>query len=110
MPGQVCALTIMSIFYDAQEKPGPRVYRVTSYGADPSGKSDSTEAILKAISDACNGTSQGTLIQGISNLGGAQIFLEGGNYLISKPLRLPAAGVGNFMVGPLPLELFQFCT
>jgi hypothetical protein len=34
----------------------------------------------------------------IIDLGGAQINLEGGNYLISKPLQFPAAGVGNLMV------------
>ncbi|XP_031263215.1 polygalacturonase QRT3 [Pistacia vera] len=81
-----------------QGKSGPKVYYVTSYGADPSGKSDSTDAILKAISDAYNGPRLGNLIEGITNLGGAQIHLEGGNYLISKPLQLPAAGAGNLMI------------
>lgn len=77
---------------------GPRVYGVISYGADPTGKSDSTEAILKALSDAFNGPREGSLIEGIANLGGAEIHLEGGNYLISKPLRLPDAGVGNLVI------------
>ncbi|KAK9226898.1 hypothetical protein WN943_011946 [Citrus x changshan-huyou] len=77
---------------------GPRVYGVISYGADPTGKSDSTEAILKALSDAFNGPREGSLMEGISNLGGAEIHLEGGNYLISKPLRLPDAGVGNLVI------------
>ncbi|KAJ0018857.1 hypothetical protein Pint_12080 [Pistacia integerrima] len=81
-----------------QGKSGSKVYYVTSYGADPSGKSDSTDAILKAISDAYNGPRLGNLIEGITNLGGAQIHLEGGNYLISKPLQLPAAGAGNLMI------------
>ncbi|XVF46062.1 hypothetical protein PTKIN_Ptkin02bG0257900 [Pterospermum kingtungense] len=76
----------------------PHVYRVTEYGADPTGKSDSTEALNKAIADAFQGPSEGSLIEGINNLGGAQINLEGGNYLISKPLRLPATGVGNLMI------------
>lgn len=75
-----------------------RVYHVTSYGADPTGKMDSTEAILKAISDAVQRPSEGSLIEGIQNLGGVQLSLEGGNYLISRPLRLPATGLGNFMV------------
>ncbi|KAL5773676.1 hypothetical protein ACOSQ2_013600 [Xanthoceras sorbifolium] len=77
---------------------GPCVYRVTSYGADPTGKSDSTEALLRALSDAFNGPSKGSLMDGISNLGGAEIYLEGGNYMISKPLRLPAAGAGNLLI------------
>jgi len=76
----------------------PRVYHVTSYGADPTGSSDSTEALLAAIEDAAKGPSEGYLMQGIKNLGGSRINLEGGNYLISQPLRLPVAGVGNLMV------------
>ncbi|XVF46030.1 hypothetical protein PTKIN_Ptkin02bG0255400 [Pterospermum kingtungense] len=74
------------------------VDRVTENGADPTGKSDSTEALNKAIADAFQGPSEGSLIEGINNLGGAEINLEGGNYLISKPLRLLAAGVGNLMI------------
>lgn len=78
----------------------PRVYLVTSYGADPTGNSDSTEALLAAIADAAKGPSEGYLMEGINNLGGAQINLEGGNYMISRSLRLPVAGVGNLMVCP----------
>ncbi|GAB4840931.1 hypothetical protein Ancab_021691 [Ancistrocladus abbreviatus] len=76
----------------------PRVYHVTSYGADPTGKTDSTEALLKAFSDACNGPPDGFLMSGINNLGGAQINLEGGSYLVSRPLRFPTTGVGNIMI------------
>jgi hypothetical protein len=86
----------------------PRVYQVTSYGADPTGKVDSTEALLKAIADAFNGPSEGFLMKGITNLGGAHINLQGGNYLISKPLRLPAAGAGNLMVRPPPTKISEF--
>ncbi|KAL3523135.1 hypothetical protein ACH5RR_015969 [Cinchona calisaya] len=75
----------------------PNIYNVTSYGADPSGKTDSTDAILKALSDAVEGPSNGFLMNGIMNLGGAQINLEGGNYLISRPLQL-LAGRGNLMI------------
>ncbi|CAN4081795.1 unnamed protein product [Withania somnifera] len=78
--------------------PGPRVYHVTSYGADPTGKLDSTQAILQAISDALQGPTNGFLMQGISNLGGAQINLEGGNYLISQPLQFPIVGQGNLVI------------
>lgn len=76
----------------------PRVYLVTTYGADPTGNSDSTEALLAAIADAAKGPSEGYLMQGISDLGGAQVNLEGGNYLISQPLQLPVVRVGNLMV------------
>lgn len=85
--------------------PSPRVYHVTSYGADPTGKIDSTEAILQAISDALEGPSDGFLMQGIANLGGAQINLEGGNYLIRQPLQFPVVGRGNLMVRTLPNSL-----
>ncbi|CAB4307210.1 unnamed protein product [Prunus armeniaca] len=75
-----------------------RVYHVTSYGADPTGERDSTDALAEAIADACRGPTEGFLIDGIANLGGAQISLEGGYYRISRPLKLPAAGVGNLMI------------
>ncbi|KAI9126163.1 hypothetical protein K1719_002584 [Acacia pycnantha] len=78
---------------------GSRVYLATSYGADPTGKVDSTDALLAAIADAAAiGNSEGFLINGVANLGGSQLNLQGGNYLISRPLRLPKAGVGNFMI------------
>lgn len=83
-----------------QGRSSPRVYHVTTYGADPTGNRDSTEAVAQAFADAFRGPSEGFLMEGISNLGGAQINLEGGQYLISKPLRFPAAGVGNIMVCP----------
>lgn len=76
----------------------PRVYRVTSYGGDPTGGRDSTDALLRAIADAVQGPSSGSLMEGIQNLGGAQVNLEGGNYMISQPIRLPATGVGNLMI------------
>ncbi|KAM7271207.1 hypothetical protein ACFE04_030421 [Oxalis oulophora] len=83
--------------------PGPapspsRVYHVTAYGADPSGKSDSTEALMSALADAVKGPNEGVLMEGIVNLGGVQINLDGGHYIISKPLRLPIASAGNVMI------------
>ncbi|KAK6931895.1 Pectate lyase superfamily protein [Dillenia turbinata] len=75
-----------------------RVFHVTSYGADPTGNADSTDAILKAISDAFASSSDGFLMDGIVNLGGAQIDLDGGNYLVNRPLRFPATGAGNVVL------------
>ncbi|XP_042520727.1 polygalacturonase QRT3-like [Macadamia integrifolia] len=75
-----------------------RIYRATAYGADPTGKTDSTEALLKAISDAFKASNNGDLIQGITNLGGAEVYLEGGYFMISRPLRLPASGGGNLLI------------
>lgn len=68
------------------------------YGADPTGKTDSTDAILAAVSDAASVTGDGFLMQGITNLGGVRISLEGGIYKISRPIKLPVAGKGNIMV------------
>ncbi|KAL3838054.1 hypothetical protein ACJIZ3_022645 [Penstemon smallii] len=76
----------------------PLVYHVTSYGADPTGKADSTDAILGAISDALKGPGNGFLMEGIVNLGGARVDLDGGNYLISRPLQFPVAGKGNLLI------------
>ncbi|XP_051126045.1 polygalacturonase QRT3 isoform X2 [Andrographis paniculata] len=85
----------------------PVVYHVTSYGADPTGESDSTDAILGAISDAAAAAAaakakgpgkEGSLMDGIVNLGGARIDLDGGNYLISRPIQLPVPGRGNFVI------------
>lgn len=78
--------------------PSPRVYPVTSYGADPTGDKDSTDALMAAMADAVQASGEGVLIEGITNLGGARISLEGGNYKISRPLRFPSAGVGNVMI------------
>ncbi|XP_060974846.1 polygalacturonase QRT3 [Cannabis sativa] len=82
----------------SQGESHPRVYHVTSYGADPTGKTDSTDALLEAMSAAFQGPTEGFLMEGIANLGGPRIDLQGGYYLISRPLRFPAAGAGNIMI------------
>lgn len=74
------------------------MYHVTSYGADPTGKTDSTDALLEAMSAAFDGPTEGFLMEGITNLGGARIDLQGGLYLISRPLHFPATGAGNLLV------------
>lgn len=75
-----------------------REYHVTAYGADPTGETDSTDAILNAIADAVQGPGNGEMMKGIVNLGGVRIDLDGGIYKISRPLRLPVAGRGNLMI------------
>lgn len=84
------------------------MYHVTSYGADPTGKTDSTESLLQAFSDVYNSNGEGSLMDGIRNLGGVQINLDGGNFLISRPLRLPGVGVGNVMVRVPALDFTGF--
>ncbi|TVU15785.1 hypothetical protein EJB05_39323 [Eragrostis curvula] len=75
-----------------------RVYHVTDYGADPTGAADATDAINKAIADAFRPPSNATMTGGIPDLGGAEIHLDGGTYLIKGPLTLPASGGGNFKI------------
>ncbi|KAM5579793.1 polygalacturonase QRT3-like [Rosa sericea] len=77
-----------------------RVHHATEYGADPTGISDSTEALQQAISDAFISRIEGAhLMEGIADLGGTQLHLDGGTYKISRPLRLPdTTGAGNFMI------------
>lgn len=75
-----------------------RVYHVSNYGADPTGKTDSTEALLKVFSEVANGASNGVLMAGIINLGGVEINLDGGDYLISRPLQFPKTGLGNILI------------
>lgn len=83
-----------------------RIYGATAYGADPTGKIDSTEALLRAISDAFQAPSDKVLMEGIIDLGGAEVYLEGGSYLISHPLQLPATGGGNLLVSPRTVVIF----
>lgn len=75
-----------------------RAYHVTSYGADPTGKTDSTEALLKAFKDVSEGISNGFLMDGIKNLGGVEINLDGGIYLISRPLQFSTINLGNVLI------------
>lgn len=71
---------------------------MTDYGADPTGRLDSTEALEQAISDAFGSPVDAHLMEGIADLGGTEIHLDGGTYKISRPLRLPKTSGGNFMV------------
>lgn len=85
-----------------------RVYHVTDYGADPTGNTDSSEAIRKAISDAFQHPSDHVLKAGIADLGGAEIHLDGGSYLISSAITLPATGGGNLKVHSQCISLVLF--
>ncbi|KAF7121109.1 hypothetical protein RHSIM_Rhsim13G0132800 [Rhododendron simsii] len=77
----------------------PRLYHVTSYGPDPTGKTEGPDALFNAITNAFNqGLSDGFLMKGIANLGGAEVNFEEGTYSINRPLHVPTAGRGNFRV------------
>lgn len=72
---------------------------MTSYGPDPTGKTEGPDALFNAITNAFNqGLSDGFLMKGIANLGGAEANFEEGTYSINRPLRVPTAGRGNFRV------------
>ncbi|GLT53531.1 hypothetical protein SLA2020_267960 [Shorea laevis] len=75
-----------------------RVIHVTEYGADPRGRLDSTEALQQAISDAFRSPVDGHLMEGVADLGGTEVHLDGGTYKISRPLRFPDTSGGNFMI------------
>ncbi|GMH82518.1 hypothetical protein TrVE_jg5060 [Triparma verrucosa] len=66
------------------------------YGADPSGQTDFTDAILKAVADllSTDGKSDKKMASGIVDLGGITLDLAGGVYLMSKPIVIPVL-VGN---------------
>ena len=87
-----------------------RVHHVTDYGADPSGRSDSTEALERAIHDAFQSRDgeRSHLMEGIPDLGGVQVHLDGGTYKISRPLSLPDFGGGNIMVLLPSPKFFSF--
>lgn len=91
--------TLRAVAVSRSQESSSRVHHVTAYGADPTGISDSTEALQQAISDAFRSGIEGAhLMEGIADIGGAQLHLDGGTYKISRPLRLPDTGAGNFMV------------
>lgn len=75
-----------------------RIFHVTDYGADPTGASDSTQALMMAIIDAFSLNTVNQLMPGVSDFGGAEIHLQGGNYKLSAPLRLPGGGGGNLLI------------
>ncbi|GAY58160.1 hypothetical protein CUMW_185000 [Citrus unshiu] len=61
-----------------------RIHHVTDYGADPTGRSDSTDALEQAIVDAFTSPVDGHLNEGVPNLGGSEVHLDGGTYMISQ--------------------------
>ena len=63
----------------------------SAFGADSTGKLDSTQAFARMIAALSNTTRAATpmMASGIHNLGGATLDLEGGTYLISAPLAMP---------------------
>ncbi|CAN1343826.1 Polygalacturonase QRT3 [Linum perenne] len=84
-------------------RPPPQVGGVfypIGYGADPTGHNDSTDAIQNALNDAFKQLEDEKvyLMNKIKDLGGAVIDLQGGRYLISKPITFPSSGGGDLLI------------
>ncbi|CAN1190830.1 Polygalacturonase QRT3 [Linum perenne] len=84
-------------------RPPPQVGGVfypIGYGADPTGHNDSSNAIQNALNDAFKQLDDEKvyLMDGIKDLGGAIIDLQGGRYLITKPITFPPSGGGNLLI------------
>ncbi|KAF2533720.1 hypothetical protein F2Q70_00032825 [Brassica cretica] len=75
-----------------------RVIYPISYGADPTGGQDSSDAILEALTDAFQLQTELNMLPRVADLGGVVIDLQGGSYKIGKPLRFPSSGGGNLLV------------
>ena len=82
--------SISSISIDVSADTDPLIVP-TNYGADPTGKLDSTSAFQQAIKEALSrgDANNNSLSDGIKDCGGATIFLAGGDYLISETLVIP---------------------
>ncbi|CAH8390876.1 unnamed protein product [Eruca vesicaria subsp. sativa] len=75
-----------------------RVIYPISYGADPTGGQDSSDAILEALTDAFQLQTELNMLPRVADLGGVVFDLQGGSYKIGKPLRFPSSGGGNLLV------------
>ncbi|XP_021766492.1 polygalacturonase QRT3-like [Chenopodium quinoa] len=99
----------VAIYKKIQEKLSPRrrlqsinkteerVFYPQGYGADPSGIEDSSDAILKAVSDAFQVQKGLRLLPNVNDLGGVVIDFQGGNYVINQPIPFPPLS-GNVVV------------
>lgn len=76
----------------------PRIFFPTDNGADPSGSSDSTTALQQTINQAFDVSSSHSLLTGVIDLGGVEVHLGGGQYVISRPLTMPDLGGGNVLI------------
>jgi hypothetical protein len=71
------------------------VYSPLDFGGDPSGVIDSTLAVQEALAAVLNASSTIHDASGIKDCGGATLDLQGGEYLVSEPIVIPAL-YGNF--------------
>ena len=85
----------------ARAPPPPEAaVNVVDFGADPTAASDSSAAFDRAVAYAIasrNTSGAPRMARGIVDLGGVTLSLQGGEYLLSRPLHIPV-GVGNIKV------------
>ena len=87
---------------------GLRVFRPVDFGADPSGKTDSTDAVLKAVAALLASSNDSLTLSATTaaaatyvDLRGALLDLTGGNYLISKGIVVPPGQIRVIPAGSL---------
>ncbi|GKV24624.1 hypothetical protein SLEP1_g34210 [Rubroshorea leprosula] len=69
-----------------------RVFYLIGFGADPTGKQDSSDAFLQGLNDAFHAQNGLDLLPVVHDLGRLEIDLQSGDYKISKPFRFPPSG------------------
>ncbi|KAH0894384.1 LOW QUALITY PROTEIN: hypothetical protein HID58_056813 [Brassica napus] len=77
---------------------GKVIYPI-GYGADPTGRQDSSDAILEALTDAFKLQTGLHMMPHVADLGGVVVDLQGGHYKIGKPIRFPSSGASNVFPG-----------
>lgn len=67
------------------------------FGADPTGKTDSSAAFQQVIAALISFAGNNKLATNNADVGGAKIDLDGGTYLLNAPISFPR-GYGNFVI------------
>jgi len=81
----------------ARAAAGSPVVFPTAFGADPTGRADSAAAFAQAMAAVLARATGRNMSDGIADLGGVVLDLQGGDYLLSAPLVVPQF-VGNLRV------------
>merc|ERR1719506_2506221 len=82
----VTAAALVSNAHDQQDGP---LIRPAAYGADPTGRKDSSQAFAEAMKEALSRGSGRLMGDNVTDLGGVVVDLEGGEYLLHSPVILP---------------------
>ena len=103
MVGSAVAALPAHLVQRATSSPAPPgiegVINPVAFGADPTGRKDSTQAMYKAVAALLQlgQRSRSTLSSNITDLAGAVLDLQGGEYLLSSPIMIPQF-FGNFYI------------